>query len=222
MKCMDGFPEGSNYSIYRDGLCPQTSFPISSLRNTWPASSIYQGHTIFHPIALSSCFPSPHFADEKWISPRWDSNSEAIPAAELQMGPSLHLESCGNTWLPPSGLARSSAAWRMNLLGQEFEAAALQSTNPGFCLGLYLPSQPKSFCWVFQHLGQIDSVWARALPSPLQACCLMDKQAAHTSFVSSARYMVPALELVSVDMLNTHPIFLFIRFAFSLPEAGNS
>lgn len=125
MKCMDCSPEWSNYSIYRGGICPQISFPIPSLRNTWPASSIYQGNTIIHPVALSSCFPSPTFC---W----WKMNLSTVGQQQRSNPGGLrcrwdHFCTCGVLWQhkAPLGLPGSSAAWLMNLYGRKSEGCCL-------------------------------------------------------------------------------------------------
>lgn len=105
--------------------------------------------------ALAFCFPSPYFADEKWISPLWNSNSEAIPAGLAADGIISALEeSCGNTRLPWAYPALQQHDWWTHTDGS-LRAAALQSTNLGFCFwALSTLPYPNHSVGFFRTLGK--------------------------------------------------------------------
>lgn len=200
--------------MYGDGMCPQTSFLIPSPRNTWPARSIGQGNAIIYQFALA-LFSLPNI-----LLMKNESFHHGTATAKQSQRLSCRWDrfcTCGALWqhTAPSGLPGSSVAWLMNPHGRKFESRCLaKHWSWILLLGFIYPPIPESFCWAFQNLGQIDNAWAFALPSTLQACCFMDKQAAHTSFVSSTRPMIPTLEPVSVDRL----IPILFLFPFPLPS----
>lgn len=63
-------------------------------------------------------------------------------------------ESCGSTWLPPSGLARSSAAWRWTYSDRSLRLLPCKALILDFAWGFIYPPNPNHSVGFFNTLGE--------------------------------------------------------------------